>query len=388
MIKKNLEISAIIPAAGLSTRMHMYKPLLKISNSTIVEHTISSLKKCKIKDIIVVTGHNHEKIKPVIVKAGARPIFNKKFKAGMLGSIKTGVQALSSQTGGFLLLPVDIPMIRPATINNLISVFKKTGEDIIIPQFNGKPGHPPVIPAWLIPEILNLKNPSNLGTLLLSLKSSQQRHIVHDHGVLMDADTQEAYESLKAKHASIDIPDIEECQSIIHANLKEEKNIQDHVKLVAKSAVALTKAIQAKTFQKKLNRGQADNTILDIEMIHAGALLHDIRRKEADHAAKGAQYLLSLGFTKIADIVAQHMDLTLPLPDRLTKAQIVYFADKLCNGGNFEPDLNYSNRFQTKIKQTPQAKEIILKRYEHTKIIQTRIEKLSGRSVKSILQKI
>ena len=388
MIKKNLEISAIIPAAGLSTRMHSYKPLLKISNSTIVEHTIDSLKQCKIRDIIVVTGHNHEKIKPVILKAGARPLFNKNFKTGMLGSIKTGVQALSSQVDGFLLLPVDIPIIRPATIHNLISVFKKTGEHIIIPQFNGEPGHPPIIPAWLIPKILNLKHPSNLGTLLLSLKASQKIHTVHDQGVLMDADTKEAYESLKTKYASIDIPDTKECQSIIHANLKEEQNIQRHIKLVAKTAVALAKAVQAKTVQKKLNQGQTDNTDLDIEMIHAGALLHDIRRKEANHAEKGAQYLLSLGFTKIADIVAQHMDLTLPLSEKLTETQIVYFADKLCNGCNLEPDLNYSNRFQTKIKQTPHAKNIILKRYEHTKIIQARIEKISGRSVKSILQKI
>ncbi len=417
--------------------MHQYKPLLKIAHQTIIEHTIYSLKyslkyslnKCKINDIIVVTGHNREKITPVILQAGARPVFNKNFKTGgMLSSIKTGVQALCPQASGFLLLPVDIPLIRPATIQSLISVFIKNYKHIIIPQFNGEPGHPPVIPAWLIPEILNLKNHSNLGTLLLSLKKHQKRQIVYDQGILMDADTKEDYEHLKEeyksgkyksgrckyrkyksekyksgkyksrKYKSMDIPNKKECQSIINANIDGQEKIKAHVKLVAKTAITLAKAVQIRTVQiktdqiravqVKLNKEPVNNTDLDIDLIYAGALLHDIKRKETDHAKKGAQYLLSIGFAKIADIVAQHMDLTLPLSDNLTEAQIVYFADKLCNDCQLEPDLDYSKRFQNKIKQTPHAGNIILKRYEHTKLIQARIEKVSGRSVKSILHQL
>jgi len=371
-------ISAIIPAAGLSTRMHKYKPLLKLGNLTILEHTIKLFKQCNIADIIVVTGHNQEQIEPLIKKNGAKPIFNKDFKTGMLGSIKTGVKNISSRSSGFFLLPVDIPLIRKSTVHSLTARFKKNPEHIIIPEFNKEPGHPPLIPAWLIPEILDLKASSNLGKLLLSLQDYQKRQIIHDHGILMDADNQKAYEDLKKRYQTIDIPDKKECRSIIQENLKGEKSIKAHVELVAKTAVTLAREVQ-----EQPSENETSKYTLDINLILAGALLHDIKRKEAEHASVGAQLLLSLGFSKVADIISQHMDLALPLTDHLTEAQIIYFADKLCNGAKL--DFNYGKRFKEKIKLTPPAKNIILKRYEHTKLIHARIESLVKKPVKSIL---
>ncbi len=371
-------ISAVIPAAGLSTRMHKYKPMLKLGNLTILEHTIKLFKKCNIADIIVVTGHNQEKIEPLIKKNRAKPVFNKNFKTGMLGSIKTGLKNISSRSSGFFLLPVDIPLIRESSIHSLTACFKKNSEYIIMPEFNREPGHPPLIPAWLIPKILDLKTSSNLGRLLLSHKNDQKTQIVHDQGILMDADNKKAYEDLKNRYQTIDIPDEKECQSIIHENLKGEKSIKAHVKLVAKTAISLAREVQAQPSEHETSK-----YTLDMNLILAGALLHDIKRKEANHAAVGAQLILSLGFPKVADIVSQHMDLTLPLTDYLTEAQIIYFADKLCNGVKL--DFNYEKRFKKSIKHTPHARNIILKRYENTQLIQTRIESLVKKPVKSIL---
>ncbi len=378
MSRQTSVISAVIPAAGLSTRMHKYKPLLKLGNLTILEHTIILFKKCNIADIIVVTGHNREKIEPLIKKNGAKPVFNKDFKTGMLGSIKTGVKKISSKSSGFFLLPVDIPLIRKSSVHSLTARFKKNPEHIIIPEFNKEPGHPPLIPAWLIPEILDLQRDSNLGKLLLSHKDDQKRQIVHDHGILMDADNKKAYDDLKTRYQTIDIPDKKECLSIIQENLKGEKSIKAHVELVAKTAISLAREVQARPSENKTSK-----YTLDINLILAGALLHDIKRKEANHAAVGAQLILSLGFSKVADIVSQHMDLSLPLTDYLTEAQIIYFADKLCNGAKL--DFNYDKRFKERIKHTPNAKNIILKRYEHTQLIQARIENLVKKPVKSIL---
>jgi len=376
--KQTPVISAVIPAAGLSTRMHKYKPMLKLGNLTILEHTIILFKKCNISEIIVVTGHNREKIEPLIKKNGAKPVFNKDFKTGMLGSIKTGVKKISSRSSGFFLLPVDIPLIRESSVHSLTSRFKKNPEHIIIPEFNKEPGHPPLIPAWLIPKILDLKTSSNLGKLLLSLQDYQKRQIVHDHGILMDADNKKAYDDLKTRYQTIDIPDKKECRSIIHENLNGEKSIKAHVELVAKTAITLAREIQVQPSEH-----EAPEYTLDIDLILAGALLHDIKRKEPNHAAVGAQLILSLGFPKVADIISQHMDLTLPITDYLTEAQIVYFADKLCKGARLE--FNYDKRFQKRIKQTPLARNIILKRYEHTQLIQARIESLVKKPIKSIL---
>ena len=222
MADSALHLSALIPAAGMSTRFEQYKPLLKLGRHTLIEKVILLFRQCGIEDIIVVTGHNNEMIEPLISQAGAKTVFNPNFKTGMLSSIQTGVREISPRSTGFFLLPADIPLIRQATIHALISSFTDISDDlitsrnIIIPQFEGEDGHPPLIPARLIPEILCLGADSNLGHLI---SRQRQKKIVqvHDRAILMDADTQSDYDGLQEKYNKIDIPDRQECLSIINA---------------------------------------------------------------------------------------------------------------------------------------------------------------------------
>lgn len=138
-----MALSAVIPAAGFSSRMHQYKPLLKLGGKPMIEVVIRLFQRCGILDIIVVTGHNQDLLNPIVQKVGARSVFNPDFKTGMLGSIQKGAGQISSKSRGFFLLPVDIPAIRPVTIQTLILSFEKSGENIIIPEFCHTPGHPP-----------------------------------------------------------------------------------------------------------------------------------------------------------------------------------------------------------------------------------------------------
>ena len=118
------------------------------------------------------------------------------------------------------------------------------------------------------------------------------------------------------------------------------------------------------------------------EMVVA-ALLHDIKRKEKKHAEKGADLIKNLGFDKVAEIVRRHMDIDVKPDSNLDEKEIVYFADKLCNGKGV--DLNYHQRFAHALKKSPWALTSISKRYEHTKQIHARIERSAGKVVDKIL---
>ena len=381
---KPLNFSAVIPAAGFSSRMHQYKPLLRFGNTTMVETVIRLFQRCGIMDILVVTGHNQDLLKPIIQKAGARPVFNPNFETGMFGSIQKGVEQVSKESKGFFLLPVDIPAIRPATILSIVAAFEKGCNTVIIPEFEQAPGHPPLIPARLIPAILGMDSNSNLGKILLSQKDRLVHHPVYDRGILLDADTKEGYEILTQKYQCLDIPDKEECNSIIQSILPGETAIQSHLTLVAKTALKLGQALE-KGQNSKNNKNIS--THLNKNLIQAAALLHDIKRKEKDHARAGSLLLADLGFDQVANIVAEHMTLgpeNLIPEDMITEKEIVYFADKLCNGSHVET--NYAKRFADKIKQVPQAKTKIFQRYEATQQIQARIEAAAGRSIHTILQ--
>ena len=122
---------------------------------------------------------------------------------------------------------------------------------------------------------------------------------------------------------------------------------------------------------------------LNADLVLAGALLHDILRIEPNHAQAGAKLLLHLGFSEVSKIVAQHMDITLDLTSPVREKELVYFADKICSEQGI--DLDYHKRFKDHLTKSPWAGINISRRYEHTKLIQARIEAAAGKSIKEIL---
>lgn len=374
-----MALSAVVPSAGLSSRMHQFKPLLKFGEMPMLEVVIRLFLQCGIRDILVVTGYNHSLVEPIIQRTGARAVFNPGFETGMLGSIQKGVAQVSRSSQGFFLLPVDIPAIRPSTILALAKAFERSLENLIIPEFNQKSGHPPLIPARLIPEIIGMDGASNLGELLLAQKQCLIRYPVHDRGILLDADTKEAYGTLAKKYRDLDIPDKEECWSIICSLLPGETAIQSHLAIVAAVALTLCAAIETNS---NSNNQKDQGTCLNKDLVQAAALLHDIKRKEKNHALVGSDFLKTLGFFRVAEIVADHM--TLAPGEKITEKEIVYFADKICKGHRVA--LDYPQRFADKIQQIPEAQKQISQRYEATRQIQTLIEAATGHPLEKILQ--
>lgn len=376
--KPAMTLSAVIPSAGFSSRMHQFKPLLKFGELSMIEAVIGLFLQCGIQDIVVVTGYNHALVEPIVHKTGVRAVFNPGFETGMLGSIQSGVAQVSRSSQGFFLLPVDIPAIRPSTILALAKAFEKNRENLIIPEFNQTPGHPPLIPARLIPKIMEMGCDSNLGALLLAQQASLIRYPVHDRGILLDADTKDAYETLARKYRDLDIPDKAECGSIIRSALAGETAIQSHLEIVAAVALTLCEAIER---NQNPNSKTVQRSGLNKDLVQAAALLHDIKRKEKNHALAGSAFLKTFGFQRVARIVAQHM--TLEPGQTITEKEIVYFADKICKGDRVM--LDYARRFTDKIQQIPEAEKNILQRYKATQQIQRLIESAAGQSLQAII---
>lgn len=99
-----------------------------------------------------------------------------------------------------------------------------------------------------------------------------------------------------------------------------------HCREVAEKADAITKAL-------------ADTGLeLNSNIIHFGALLHDIAKKEPDHPADGAAWLRDLGWEEVADTVRTHHD---PENAKINEQNIVYLADKLPVEERFARSLIY-----------------------------------------------
>lgn len=95
------EISAIIPAAALSSGTGELKGLLSLGKTTALGHIIGLFQSCGIMDIIVVTGHRAYEVELAVTGSGARVVHNDEYDQGMCTSINTGIKALHPETRFF-----------------------------------------------------------------------------------------------------------------------------------------------------------------------------------------------------------------------------------------------------------------------------------------------
>jgi hypothetical protein len=187
---------------------------------------------------------------------------------------------------------------------------------VLYPVFAGRRGHPPLVPASLIPAILDHDGADGLRSLLRQYRSAEIA--VWDEGIHLDADTPEDLQRLQRRLARISVPTRPEAEALAGILLSEQGLV--HGRLVGRTAIALAEALNRRGCR------------LDLDLLYGGALLHDVSKGQACHEVRGAEVLSALGLGEIAAIVAAHRDMEPPISGRLTEREIVCLADKLISG--------------------------------------------------------
>jgi CTP:molybdopterin cytidylyltransferase MocA len=192
------KFSAIILAAGFSSRMTAFKPLIQIGGKSFVEHAIALFRTAGIEDIVTVLGHRAPEMLPVVKAAGAREVINANHPDGMYSSIQAGVQAVEDSCDAFFLLPVDIPLVRPSTVRQLAAAFARhSAPPVCYPLFQSARGHPPLINSTLIDTIRGYAGDGGLRAVLRRHEEQSITVPVDDPYIRLDADTPEDLLRLK-----------------------------------------------------------------------------------------------------------------------------------------------------------------------------------------------
>ena len=193
------DLAAIILAAGYSSRMAAFKPLLPIGHSTVIKTVISIFLQSGISDVTVVIGHRADDLKPVLDYSHVRWIFNERYYEGMYSSVVSGVSELHSRRAdvkGVFVLPVDMPLISSLTIRKITMAYNRSGQNIYYPTYLKQRGHPPLIPSDLFPEILAWNGSGGLQSFLDRHDTRACEVEVQDKGILMDIDTPDDYSEI------------------------------------------------------------------------------------------------------------------------------------------------------------------------------------------------
>ena len=192
-----MQVGAVIVAAGMSSRMGDFKPLLNIGSISIAQRIVATFHQAGISRIVVVTGYNAPLLERHLANNGLVFLRNENYATTqMFDSARIGLSYLRDKCDRILFTPVDIPLFTALTVTQLL----ETDAPLCCPVCEGKTGHPLLIDASLVDALVADSGEGGLAGAISRCGIDMLQVEVADPGVLHDADTPAAYEALLRYH--------------------------------------------------------------------------------------------------------------------------------------------------------------------------------------------
>ena len=190
-MEKSNNLAVLILAAGSSSRLGKSKQLLKIRNETLIEIALKNALKIS-SNIIVVLGHNGDKIKDKIKDFPIKIEINPNYKEGMGTSISYGISKLEKSNKVLIMLS-DQPLI---PLSHYLKLIKKSEENeniIICSKYQNKFAVPSIFPNKYYLNLKQLKGDKGARNIL---EENPMDFIPLDDEYSIDIDTKKDYLNL------------------------------------------------------------------------------------------------------------------------------------------------------------------------------------------------
>jgi molybdenum cofactor cytidylyltransferase len=193
---------ALLPAAGLSTRMGQPKLMLPLRDGTVLECVIDLFHRSGIEKILVVVGPHVSQLVPLAESKGASALLLRESTPDMRSTIEEGFSWIESHwhptpQDGFFLVPADHPVIDPSVIHQLTDQWHhQSSSSILIPTFEDKRGHPVLISWQHVSGIRSLPKDCGINRYFRNHPELVTEVEVSSDTIFIDLDTPEDYQRL------------------------------------------------------------------------------------------------------------------------------------------------------------------------------------------------
>jgi molybdenum cofactor cytidylyltransferase len=191
-------VSAVVLAAGASTRMGTQKLLLPLGNEPLVRRSVRQICDAGFDDVLVVVGHEHMKVLAALEGLAIRHALNAAYETGMGSSFRTAVEHLTGSAAAMFAL-ADQPFVTTHEYRTVLDTYRRHAPAIVSVRYGEVMAPPHLFEREFFPELAQLEH---------GARSVLQRHrertmvLQFPPDLLVDIDTPEDYELAKSRVSS------------------------------------------------------------------------------------------------------------------------------------------------------------------------------------------
>jgi molybdenum cofactor cytidylyltransferase len=199
---KKQEIAALVLAAGLSSRMGSNKLLAEVDGSPLIRKTVVAALRSNVSLVVVVTGHQDAMTKDALKGLDVVYAHNAQYAEGISSSLRAGIVALPEECDGAIIMLGDMPEISASLLDRMMAAFApEENRAICVGTSGGKRGNPVLWARRYFPEMERITG--DIGAKhLISKHDDMVFDVDADDTVLLDVDTPEALDALRARSAT------------------------------------------------------------------------------------------------------------------------------------------------------------------------------------------
>jgi molybdenum cofactor cytidylyltransferase len=192
-------ISGIVLAAGASSRMGQAKAALPLGQTgeTVVARVVRTLLGAGVPRVVVVAGAHIDAVRHAMPRhePRAQVVEHLDWEQGQLSSLLAGLDAIEDPLlEAAVVTLVDVPLVSVATVQAVISEWRRSRAPIVRPANGDRHGHPVIFDRSVFGD-LRMADPSVGAKAVFAAHRDRIVNVeVKDPGAFEDIDTPEDYE--------------------------------------------------------------------------------------------------------------------------------------------------------------------------------------------------
>lgn len=191
-------VSAVLLAAGASTRMGTQKLLLPFGGEPLVRRAVRQICDAGFDDVLVVLGSEHEAVLAALDGLAVRHATNMQFASGMGSSFRTAVEHLAGSAAAMFAL-ADQPFVTTHEYRTVLDTYRQHTPAIVSVRYGEVMAPPHLFQREFFPELARLQH----GARSVLQKHAERTLVLQfAPDLLVDVDTPEDYERARSRLSS------------------------------------------------------------------------------------------------------------------------------------------------------------------------------------------